>query len=51
MNRNPFNRTAEVNKSLHKSDSFFNKVDLAEVDKTKRKFHLLLFQRRYPKHA
>ncbi|PIL34239.1 hypothetical protein GSI_03950 [Ganoderma sinense ZZ0214-1] len=35
--RNPFARTADMNKSLHKSESFFNKVDAAEAaDKGKR---------------
>lgn len=37
--RNPFNRTAEMNKSLHKTESFFNKVEAAESDKhTKREW-------------
>ncbi|KAI0342000.1 hypothetical protein BDW22DRAFT_1331357 [Trametopsis cervina] len=31
--RNPFNRNSEMNRSLHKSESFFNKVDSAEADK------------------
>ena len=35
-NRNPFTKTSEMNKSLHKSESFFNKVDAAETDKNKR---------------
>ncbi|OBZ68085.1 Minichromosome loss protein 1 [Grifola frondosa] len=34
--RNPFARSADMNKSVHKSDSFFSKVDAAESDKTKR---------------
>ncbi len=35
--RNPFARGADANKSLHKSESFFNKVDAAEAaDKGKR---------------
>lgn len=34
--RNPFNRNADANKSLHKSESFFNKVDAAEAEKPKR---------------
>ncbi|KAI0727995.1 hypothetical protein C8Q72DRAFT_974843 [Fomitopsis betulina] len=35
-NRNPFARSADVNKSLQKSESFFSKVDAAETDKAKR---------------
>ncbi|KAH9942276.1 uncharacterized protein BXZ73DRAFT_87916 [Epithele typhae] len=34
--RNPFSRSADANKSLHKSESFFTKVDAAEADKGKR---------------
>ncbi|TBU37864.1 hypothetical protein BD309DRAFT_973062 [Dichomitus squalens] len=34
--RNPFARSADANKSVHKSESFFNKVDAAEADKGKR---------------
>lgn len=36
--RNPFARQAENNKSLHKSESFFNAVEAAETDKSKREF-------------
>ena len=36
--KSPFNRNAEMNKSLHKGDSFFNKVEAAEADKSKRKY-------------
>ena len=35
--RNPVARTADVNKSLHKSESFFNKVDAAETDKSSKR--------------
>ncbi|TFK94640.1 hypothetical protein K466DRAFT_475981 [Polyporus arcularius HHB13444] len=38
-NRNPFSRTADANKSLHKSESFFAKVDAAEAEKGKRLSH------------
>ncbi|KAI0674964.1 hypothetical protein C8Q78DRAFT_965239 [Trametes maxima] len=34
--RNPFARSADTNKAVHKSDSFFTKVDAAENDKGKR---------------
>lgn len=34
--RNPFNRSTDVNKALHKSESFFAKIDAAESDNTKR---------------
>ncbi|EIW62718.1 uncharacterized protein TRAVEDRAFT_112621 [Trametes versicolor FP-101664 SS1] len=34
-NRNPFARSADTNKSVHKSESFFVKVDAAEADKGK----------------
>ncbi|KAI0066266.1 WD40 repeat-like protein [Artomyces pyxidatus] len=34
--RNPFARNAEHNKSLHKSESFFDKVDAVETGKLKR---------------
>ncbi|THH15042.1 hypothetical protein EW146_g5378 [Bondarzewia mesenterica] len=34
-NRNPFARNSESNKSLHKSESFFDKVDAAETTKSK----------------
>lgn len=37
-NRNPFARSADVNKSLQKSESFFSKVDSAETDKAKRQW-------------
>lgn len=37
-NRNPFDRSADVNKSLHKSESFFTKVDAAEAEKGKRAY-------------
>ena len=36
LGKNPFSRNAEMNKSLHKTESFFNKVEAAEVDKSKR---------------
>ncbi|CAL1707133.1 unnamed protein product [Somion occarium] len=35
-NRNPFTKSTETNKSVHKSDSFFNKIDAAETEKPKR---------------
>ncbi|KAH9892894.1 hypothetical protein C8Q73DRAFT_76644 [Cubamyces lactineus] len=35
-NRNPFARSADTYKSVHKSESFFNKVDAAEAEKGKR---------------
>ncbi|OSD04053.1 hypothetical protein PYCCODRAFT_1408512 [Trametes coccinea BRFM310] len=35
-NRNPFARGAEGHKSVHKSESFFTKVDAAETEKGKR---------------
>ncbi|KAI0371170.1 hypothetical protein BV20DRAFT_965857 [Pilatotrama ljubarskyi] len=35
-NRNPFARSADANKAVHKSESFFAKVDAAEADKGKR---------------
>ncbi|KAI0073865.1 hypothetical protein K474DRAFT_1648846 [Panus rudis PR-1116 ss-1] len=35
-NRNPFTKPSDTNKSLHKSESFFSKVDAAESEKTKR---------------
>ena len=37
MSRNPFARNADGNKSLHKSDSFFDKVDAAETGISKNK--------------
>ena len=40
--KSPFNRNAEMNKSLHKGDSFFNKVEAAEADKSKRKYKPIL---------
>jgi hypothetical protein len=33
--RNPFTRKTEQSKTNHKSESFFNKVNAAEVDKAK----------------
>lgn len=42
-NRNPFSRTADANKSLHKSESFFAKVDAAEAEKGKRLSHRVFF--------
>ncbi|KAA1471682.1 WD40 repeat-like protein [Dentipellis sp. KUC8613] len=41
-NRNPFARNAEHNQSLHKSESFFEKVDAAESSKTRGKHTILL---------
>ncbi|GJE94936.1 WD40 repeat domain-containing protein [Phanerochaete sordida] len=35
-NKNPFTKGAEMNRSLHKSESFFTKVDAAESDNGKR---------------
>ncbi|KAI0930326.1 hypothetical protein AcW1_009052 [Taiwanofungus camphoratus] len=34
--RNPFSRSIDANKPLQKSDSFFTKIDAAELDKSKR---------------
>jgi hypothetical protein len=36
INRNPFARKADANKTIQKSESFFDKVDAAETDKGKR---------------
>lgn len=36
--RNPFAKTVDASKSLHKSDSFFAKVDAVETNKTKGAF-------------
>jgi len=36
--RNPFARNADNNRSLHKSESFFDKVDAAETGRTKSTF-------------
>ena len=44
-NRNPFSRSADANKSLHKSESFFAKVDAAEADKGKREDNLTVSYR------
>ena len=41
-NRNPFARSADANKSVHKSESFFVKVDAAEAEKGKRAFPPML---------
>ncbi|KIK96661.1 hypothetical protein PAXRUDRAFT_45846, partial [Paxillus rubicundulus Ve08.2h10] len=35
--RNPFARKPELNKPIQKSESFFNKVEAAELDNGKRK--------------
>lgn len=37
-NRNPFAKSTENNRNVHKSDSFFTKVVAAEAEKPKRKF-------------
>lgn len=37
-NRNPFARKSDANKTIQKSESFFDKVDAAESDVGKRKF-------------
>ena len=34
--KNPFARSADANKAVHKSESFFVKVDAAEAEKGKR---------------
>jgi chromosome transmission fidelity protein 4 len=38
ISRNPFSRKPDVNKTIQKSESFFDKVDAAETDKGKRTF-------------
>jgi chromosome transmission fidelity protein 4 len=41
--RNPFGRDGPNNKSLHKSESFFDKAEAAETGKWKGQSHCLLF--------
>lgn len=38
ISRNPFARKPDVDKTIQKSESFFDKVDAAETDMEKRKF-------------